>query len=125
MRALLVDDSRTDRQLICKLLESSDLSVDVTEVPDATAAMNVLTTETFDCLLVDQRMPGIAGTEFIRSFRDRETDQRTRILVLSGENSNTLTIEEAVGAGGDFFMAKQDLTASRLKAVLRCLGPGG
>lgn len=124
MRALLVDDSRTDRQLICKLLKSSDLSVDVTEVPDATTALGVLDTETFDCLLVDQRMPGMIGTEFIRSFRDGETGQRTRILVLSGDNSNTLTIEEAVGAGGDFFMAKQDLTAGRLKAVLRCLGPG-
>jgi CheY-like chemotaxis protein len=124
MRALLVDDSRVDRQLICKLVKSSDLPVEITEAPDAIAALDALATERFDCLLVDQRMPGVIGTEFIRAFRDMEIGSRTPILVLSGENSNALTIEQAVDAGGDFFMAKQDLTAGRLKAALRCLGPG-
>lgn len=124
MRTLVVDDNRLDRQLISKLLKSSDSSVDVKEAEDATAALDVLKAETFDCLLVDQRMPGIVGTEFIRTFRDMERGPRTPILVMSGEDAGSVTIEDALGAGGDFFIAKQDLTASRLGAALRCLGRG-
>lgn len=124
MRTLLVDDDRLDRQLICRLLKDSDPSVDITEAQDAIAALEALGSEKFDCLLVDQRMPGIIGTEFIRAFRDMESGDRTPILVLSDENASKLTIEEALGAGGDFFIAKQDLTAKRLKAALRCFGQG-
>jgi CheY-like chemotaxis protein len=122
MRALLVDDNRLDRQLICRLLKNSDLSVEITEAQDALAALDMIASQEFDCLLIDQRMPGVIGTEFIRAIRAMETGHRMPILVLSGEDAEMLTIEEAVGAGGDFFIAKQDLTAGRLKAALRCLG---
>jgi len=100
------------------------MSIEIKEAQDAITALDVLTTEEFDCLLIDQRMPGIIGTEFIRAFREMEVGSRVPILVLSGENAASLTIEEALGAGGDFFIAKQDLTANRLKTALRCLGPG-
>jgi len=120
MRTLLVDDDRVDRQLISALLKNTGLPIDITEAQNGFAALDVVASETFDCLLVDQRMPGMAGTEFIRAFRDRSNGKRVPILVLSGENTNSLTAEEAMGAGGDFFMAKQDMTAGRLKAVLRC-----
>lgn len=122
MRALLIDDDSVDRQLICKLLKSTGLSVDVTEAEDAIAALDAISSEDFDCLLVDQRMPGVIGTEFIRAFRDMKGDGAP-IVVLSGEDANSLTAEQAVGAGGDFFLAKQDMTASRLKAVLSCFEP--
>ena len=124
MRTLIVDDNRLDRQLIRRLLTSSDIDADVEEAPDAMAALDVVTNEAFDCLLIDQRMPGVVGTEFIRAFRDMERGARTPILVLSGDDSGSLTIEDALGAGGDFFMAKKDLTTKRLKAALRFLGQG-
>jgi CheY-like chemotaxis protein len=123
MRTLLVDDDRVDRQLISALLRKTGLPIDITEAPSGLAALDAIATETFDCLLVDQRMPGMAGTDFIRTFRDMNDGPRIPILVLSGEDTNSLTAEEAVGAGGDFFMAKQDMTAGRLKAVLRCFSP--
>jgi CheY-like chemotaxis protein len=123
MRALLIDDNRVDRQLIKKLLESTGLPLDLTEAEDALAALDALAAEDFDCLLVDQRMPGVIGTEFIRAFRAMKGGGGAPILVLSGEDATSLTAEEAVGAGGDFFMAKQDMTAARLKAVLSCFGP--
>ena len=120
MRTLLVDDDRVDRQLITALLKNTGLLIDITEAQSGFAALSVVASETFDCLLVDQRMPGMDGTDFIRAFRDMSNGRRVPILVLSGENTNSLTAEEAMGAGGDFFMTKQDMTASRLKAVLRC-----
>lgn len=120
MRTLIIDDSQVDRQLITRLLKSLDLPIDIEEAEDATTALDTTATEDFDCLLVDQRMPGLIGTEFIRAFRDRESGSRTPILVLSGDRAEALTFEEALGAGGDFFMNKQDMTAGRLKAALRC-----
>jgi CheY-like chemotaxis protein len=124
MRTLLVDDDRIDRQLISTLLKKTGLPIDVSEAPSGFAALDAVTAETFDCLLVDQSMPGMAGTDFIRAFRDMSRGQGVPIIVLSGENTNGLTAEEAVGAGGDFFMTKQDMTPGRLKAVLRCFSPG-
>lgn len=120
MRTLLIDDDRIDRQLIAALLRKTGLPIDITEVPSGFAALDAVATKTFDCLLVDQRMPDMIGTDFIRRFRDMSQGQRVPIIVLSGENTSPLTAEEAVGAGGDFFMAKEDMTAGRLKAVLRC-----
>ena len=122
MRTLIIDDDRLDRQLIRRMLTSSDMPIDIVEAEDVVTALDVLAVEEFDCLLVDQRMPGIIGTEFIRAFRDMESSKRTPIVVLSGENEDRLTIEEALGAGGDFFITKQDLTAARLTAALRCFG---
>lgn len=122
MRALIIDDDRLDRQLVRRLLTNSDIAVDIEEAHDAVAALETLASKTFDCLLVDQRMPGIIGTEFIRAFRDMEHGKRTPILVLTGENEDKLTIEEALGAGGDFFISKRDLTLGRLQAALRCFG---
>lgn len=124
MRTLIIDDSQADRRLIGRLLQSSNLAVEIKEAGDAEEAFERLANEVFDCLLVDQRMPGLVGTDFIRAFRDRESGSRTPILVLSGDDADMLTYEEALGAGGDFFMTKQDMTAGRLKAALRCLGQG-
>lgn len=122
MRTLIVDDSRLDRQLISRLLKSSNTSIDIKEAQDAIEAFDAVNAEDFDCLLVDQRMPGIIGTEFIRAFRDIENGSRTPIVVVSGDQDGSLTPEEALGAGGDFFLAKQDLTVGRLKAALHCFG---
>lgn len=124
MRTLIVDDSRLDRQLIRKLLQSGDMPIEIEEAEDAVTALDTLAEQAFDCLLVDQRMPGVIGTELIRALRAMEDGSRTPIMLLSGETAGSLTIEEALDAGGDFFMAKQDLTARRLKAALRCMGQG-
>lgn len=124
MRTLIVDDSRLDRQLIRKLLQSGDMPIEIEEAEDAMTALDTLAERAFDCLLVDQRMPGVIGTELIRALRAMEDGSRTPIMLLSGDTAGSLTIEEALDAGGDFFMAKQDLTARRLKAALCCMGQG-
>jgi CheY-like chemotaxis protein len=121
LQALLIDDSRLDRQLICRLVKSTGLSVDLTEVEDAFAALDMLRDVTFDCILVDQRMPGIIGTEFIRALRSMESETRTPILMLTSEGAPFLTAEEALDAGGDLFVAKNDLTVDNVTAALLSL----
>ena len=118
MHVLLIDDCRLDRRLICRLLKQTDFPIDVTEAQDAFAALDLLKDATFDCILVDQRMPGIIGTEFIRALRSMESETRTPILMLTGEDAPFLTVKEALDAGGDLFVGKNDLSADKLIAAL-------
>ncbi len=124
MRTLLIDDDQRDRKHISMLLKATGIAVEITEVGDAIAAMDVIANKAFDCLLVDQQLPGTLGTEFVRTYRGMKAAPRTPIVVLSGDDRHTTTSQEAASAGSDFFMAKRDMTATRLKAVLRCLTPG-
>jgi CheY-like chemotaxis protein len=58
MHALLVDDNQIDRRQIRRLLQQTNPKVKITEASDAITAFEALQRTRFDCLVVDQRMPG-------------------------------------------------------------------
>ena len=89
-RVLVVDDSEDDHQQIRRLLRA-----EFTVVPtySASEALELLTHESFDALITDQKMPRTSGDELIRTIK---ADERTRglpCILLSGKTSDEQLVE--------------------------------
>lgn len=62
-RVLIVDDSKTARKLMGKVLEASRFTMDVEAVENGETALRRLKEEPFHVLFLDYAMPGIDGLE--------------------------------------------------------------
>ncbi len=68
-RILIADDDATFREVATEWLGQAGFQVDV--VPDARAAEEALTRQSYELLIADIRMPGNTELELLRSLRDR------------------------------------------------------
>lgn len=80
MRVLLVDDNRSNLAVFARILQTlpgceTEAFVDPNEALDFSAAENV------DLVIVDYRMPGMDGIEFIRRFREMHGPETQIIMV--------------------------------------------
>ncbi len=81
-RILVVDDEALIRHLVVDTL--TDEGHDVRAAPSGEAALNQLDEPTPDLLIVDLRMPGMTGQEFVR--RQRAEGAPIPVVVLSGSS---------------------------------------
>src|SRR5215470_5624774 len=77
---LFVEDDQDTRELVQILLRQDGFRVSVTGEP--AKVMELLATDHFDALLLDNRMPELTGIELCQ--RIRSFDQKTPILFCSG-----------------------------------------
>ena len=68
MKILIVDDETNIRDLMCRYLKID--SIDGVGAENAFSAQRILRAEPFDAILVDLKMPGMDGLEFVRWVRD-------------------------------------------------------
>ena len=105
-RLLVVDDDHAFRVSTAALLRADGYDVDV--APDANAAAQALKTRSYDLVLLDLRMPGIDGIQFVETLRI--WGEKVPVLMISGFG----TVEGAVRA---LHVERQRL--QRLKSPLR------
>lgn len=67
----------------------------------------------FDIVLLDQNMPDMNGTSFLRRMRGDPRCQHIPVIVIS-EADTEETIAQCLNAGANFFMSKSDLNRSLL-----------
>ena len=121
MRILVVDDDRAVRESLRRSLSFNGYTVDLAE--DGVEALDAITNERPDALILDVMMPRMDGLEVCRQLRGTGDD--IPILVLTARN----TVSERVSgldAGADDYLPKpfalEELLA-RLRALLRRTGP--
>ena len=59
----------------------------------------------YDFVILDYMMPVYTGLEVIEKIRNAETNEHTKILMLSAKNQ-AFEQEQILQAGADYFMAK-------------------
>ncbi len=121
MRILVVDDDRAVRESLRRSLSFNGYSVDLAE--DGVEALEAITNDRPDAVILDVMMPRMDGLEVCRQLRSTGDD--LPILVLTARDS----VSERVGgldAGADDYLPKpfalEELLA-RLRALLRRTGP--
>ncbi len=121
MRILVVDDDRAVRESLRRSLAFNGYTVDLAE--DGVEALEAITNERPDALVLDVMMPRLDGLEVCRQLRSTGDD--LPILVLTARD----TVSERVSgldAGADDYLPKpfalEELLA-RLRALLRRTGP--
>jgi PAS domain S-box-containing protein len=117
-RLLLVDDSLLNQEFIKLFLE--DDPYEITTAVSGREAVDLLKTQTFDCILMDVEMPGMDGYETTMTIRRLEQEasmRRTPIVMLT---AHALSEYEQKGreAGCDDFFTKP-IRRAALREVLR------
>ena len=111
---LVVDDSRVIRKVARRILE--DLGFEVAEAVDGVEAMDWCQAVMPDAILLDWRMPGMDGLEFVRRLRALPAGAQPRVVFCSVE-SEIEQIREALDAGADEYIMKPfdgDIVAGKL-----------
>ena len=98
-RALIVDDSKSARLFLARVLEKYDIDVDAAE--NAEAAIDYLTNNRPDVIFMDHMMPGMDGLQAVQAIK---TDPRTAtipiLMYTSQEGELYLGQARALGAVG-------------------------
>lgn len=115
MKVLLVDDSRTMRNIQKKVL--ADLgAMDFAEAGDGVEALNVIaqTLDGFQLMLVDWNMPNMDGLTLVQKVREK--DKKTLIVMVTTEAEKTRVID-AIKAGVNNYVIKPFTPESLIEKV--------
>lgn len=116
---LVVDDQVDLRRLLTLALQRSDF--EVVDVGSGEEAMDVLSTQPIDVLVLDMGLPGMHGTAVVQALRERPETATLPILLMTGSGTDQSVIE-GLEAGADDFLAKPvrlDELVARVRAHLR------
>jgi two-component system, chemotaxis family, chemotaxis protein CheY len=103
MRVLLVDDSRTMRNIQKKVLETMG-PMEFAEAGDGIEALSVLAgAERFDLILIDWNMPNMDGHTLVQ--RIREKDKATPLIMVTTEAEKQRVVD-AIKAGVNNYVIK-------------------
>ncbi|HEY5075718.1 MAG TPA: response regulator transcription factor [Pyrinomonadaceae bacterium] len=116
-RLMIVDDNVEMRTLLAEYFRR--LGFEVAEKESGAAALQTVTTDSFDCFILDVSMPEMSGLELLRKLRDRGID--TPALFLTAHD---MLDDKVAGfeAGADDYLAKPFSPREleyRIEALLR------
>ena len=88
MRILIVDDETNIRDLMCRYMKIE--GIDGVGAENAYSAQRILREQPFDGILVDLKMPGMDGYEFVRWIRDEGFRMPIIMMSAHGEISDAV-----------------------------------
>src|SRR3954451_20935391 len=98
-RALIVDDSKSARLFLARLLEKYDLDVDNAE--NAEAAIEYLTSNRPDVIFMDHMMPGMDGFQAVQAIKNNPRTAMIPIMMYTSQEGELyLGQARALGAVG-------------------------
>jgi two-component system chemotaxis response regulator CheY len=119
MRALVVEDSKTIRRILCEYLRK--MNIEVVEAADGREALERLKEiSPPDLVLVDWNMPVMSGIDFIRAVRELQIYDPLPLIMVT-TNSESEYVGTAMDAGANEYIQKP-CTLDALREKLERLG---
>jgi len=112
-KILIIDDEKSIRRSLREIMEFEKFTVD--EAEDGQTGFNKITTEQFDLVLCDVKMPKLDGLELLQKLSKENVD--VPLVMMSG-HGNIETAVEAVKKGAYDFLTKP-VDLNRLLVTLR------
>lgn len=117
---LIVDDSKTVRNLVAFILKKEGFKV--TSAEDGLDGVEKLyAAEHVDLIVTDVNMPRMDGLTFIKTLREQEAYRDTPIIVLSTEGQDK-DIETGLTMGANLYMVKPAQPEKMVRNVKMLLG---
>ncbi len=117
MKVLVVEDDPAVGQYVQRGLEEQRMQVDL--VDDGSTGLERASTDIYDVIVLDLRLPGLSGVEVLRTLRDRGVS--TPVLVLTA-NDVVESKVQVLRTGADDYVTKpfafEELLA-RVEALIR------
>lgn len=121
-RIMVVDDEVGALTLIGIMLERGGF--EVIKAGDAYSALDLLSTETPDMIILDVMMPGMDGIELCRQIRAASPTQNTPVLILSARG-DAEAVQQGMAAGADDYLSKPILHHDLISKVRELLKING
>lgn len=119
MRALVVEDSKTIRMILCEYLRK--MNIEVVEAANGREALERLKEiSPPDLVLVDWNMPVMSGLDFIRAVRELHIYDPLPLIMVT-TNSENEYVGTAMEAGANLYIQKP-CTLEALREKLDLLG---
>ncbi len=118
-RILAVDDSPTQREALAAALREE--GYDVIQVSCGEEALEILSIQPVDCVLLDLMMPGIGGTETCRRIKSSPIVRDIPVVILTSVDDRASMLE-SLSTGADDYIQKSaelDVLKARVRAQLR------
>jgi CheY-like chemotaxis protein len=103
-RALVVDDSKSARAFLSRILERHEISVDAAE--SAEAAIDYLTRNKPDVIFMDHLMPGMDGFQAVQTIKNNPRTSSIPILMYTSQEGD-LYLGQARALGAEGVLPKQ------------------
>lgn len=113
-RVLIVDDSKTMRSIVRKILSASRFAIDVHEASEGIAALSQLRHGKFGLVFLDYSMPGLDGFETLLKIRSEIPD--VEVVIMTSAISDALA--DRARAAGALAYLKKPFYPSDIDAVL-------
>ncbi len=120
-KVLVADDVASNREILLGIL--GRVGFEVLTADDGREAVALFSSWQPDLVLMDLRMPGMDGTEAIRTIRRIEKGARVPIVAVTASAFDE-NRQEVTDAGGDDFISKPFREYELLETIGRCLGVG-
>lgn len=104
MRVVIVEDNRTNLEVLCQLVGRLP-DVVVAPFTDARSALIDATVQSCDLMIIDNVMPGMSGLELVVAVRKLETHVHVPLVMITAD-ADRKTRLAAIDAGATDFLAK-------------------
>lgn len=121
MKILLIDDHALFREGLKFLLRSLDAALEVDEASDCAKALEHAAARSYDLVLLDLNMPGVAGLDALAALHEAVPD--SPLVVLSGED-NPGVVRAAIERGAMGFIPKSSTPEVLIQALRLVLARG-
>lgn len=109
-RLLIVDDSTPDASMMARYLDGIE-NLEIVTASESRAADSLLRNEHFDVILLDYRMPGLSGLDYLEVVRRRDPD--VGIIMVTAFSDEKIAIK-SIRRRADDYLRKEDLTREAL-----------
>lgn len=104
MRALVIDDSKTMRMIVSRILK--EIGFDIVEAEHGKDGLDKLAASgPFDLAMVDWNMPEMNGYEFVQAAREDSKNADMKIMMVTTETELEF-VAQALEAGADEYAMK-------------------
>ena len=115
MRVLIIDDSRSIREIV-KIYLMNEVTT-FAEAGDGEAGLAQIREGAFDLVLCDFKMPRLDGLGLLKALRADPKTQALPVIILTGEKEPS--VRESVVAAGATEALQKPISAAALQAAVR------
>ena len=112
---LIVDDSRTQRLLLKKILEKKSTFTNIVEAENGEEAMVCLnSSEPFSCIISDLNMPKMGGVELTKLIKKSEKLSKIAVILASDDKEKSELLQGMIHGARSFLIKPYSTTKARI-----------
>ncbi len=118
-RILIVDDSPEDRAALRRFILYKDAHLfDIAEAETGDEALDILSSQSIDCVLLDYNLPDVNGLELVGEISGDDSDRSVPVVMMTGQGDETVAVR-AMQAGAADYLVKGTVDTPSLQRSIR------